>query len=180
MLDLIENIKSYYKEGACIASLLAGFFLFFYKPIKKNKPEEKNMGNKKSTSEILSKDYIKSNKHVLFIDDNKYPITELLIKNGWHHVKLVHEIESLSDDIIKNSDIILVDVIGVGHNLGFQDQGYGLALALKNDYPDKKIIIYSQEANEFHEALKKVDSVIKKRANIYLLEQELLSLYEEN
>nr|WP_307773581.1 hypothetical protein [Providencia stuartii] len=87
------------------------------------------------------------------------------------------EIDSFECDEVKSADVILVDIIGVGKNLGFKDQGYELAEALKETYPDKKIIIYSQEKNNFHKAIKKVDLTIEKTSNIYLLEKEILSLF---
>lgn len=134
-------------------------------------------GDKMSKSGIQKKDEIKINKKILFIDDNPYSITKLMQKNGWRHVNLVPEIDSFECDEVKSADVILVDIIGVGKNLGFKDQGYELAEALKETYPDKKIIIYSQEKNNFHKAIKKVDLTIEKTSNIYLLEKEILSLF---
>ena len=180
MLELIDEISTTYKTVFFISAAILAFGYAIYKKFHSiNNSRDKHMdSNPKKQTDKFSDDYIKSNIHVLFIDDHKYAVTELLIKNGWKHVRLVHEIESISDQIVKDSDIILVDVIGVGINLGFQDQGYGLASALKDYYPDKKIIIYSQERNEFNEALKKVDSIIKKTSSIYTLESELISLYK--
>lgn len=136
-----------------------------------------SLGGSVSKSNASLKDDIKINKKVLFIDDNPYPITKLMEKNGWRYVKLVPEIDSFECDDVRDADIILVDIIGVGKNLGFTDQGYELAEALKESYPNKKIIIYSQEKNKFHKAIKKVDLTLEKTSNIYLLEKEILSLF---
>ncbi|UGS48669.1 hypothetical protein JMT66_23900 (plasmid) [Kosakonia cowanii] len=125
----------------------------------------------------MTKAEIKQDKKVLFIDDNNYPIIKLLKKNGWNHVKLINDPDSLNSDDITSADIIFVDVIGVGKVLGFQDQGFGLAIALKESYPNKKVILYSQEKNNFHKAIKKVDAAIEKTSNIYDIENEILSLF---
>lgn len=139
--------------------------------------EHASSGGDVGKSNASLKDEIKSSKKVLFIDDNPYPITKLMEKNGWRYVKLVPEIDSFTCDDVINADIILVDVIGVGKNLGFTDQGYELAEALKEYHPNKKIVIYSQEKNKFHKAIKKVDLTIEKTSNIYLLEKEILTLF---
>ena len=53
--------------------------------------------------------------------------------------------------------------------MGFNDEGLGLALAIKDKYPEKKVIIYSAETNgdRFHEALRKADSFLPKNADPY-------------
>ena len=61
-----------------------------------------------------------------------------------------------------------MDINGVGLNL-FEDQGLGLASALKKKYPNKKVIIYSSETtgDRFHRALREVDGCLYKDAEPY-------------
>ncbi|EFO0343430.1 hypothetical protein D0Y94_25120 [Escherichia coli] len=196
MLDGMNLAKDTYETTMIILGVLSAVLVFGVACKAKisawwttrkvaNERVEQNMTKdieKKEDIELNSqastkKDEIKKTKRILFIDDNPYPITKLMMKNGWHHVNIVSEIDSFESSCIKDADVILVDIIGVGKNLGFTDQGFGLSKALKETYPKKKIVIYSQEPNEFHDAIKKVDLTIKKTSNIYELEQEILSLF---
>lgn len=72
-----------------------------------------------------------------------------------------------------DADIFFVDIQGVGLKLGFRDEGLGLALALKEKYPDKKLVIYSAEprGERFHKALKKADETLEKNADPYQFQQ---------
>jgi DNA-binding NarL/FixJ family response regulator len=74
----------------------------------------------------------------------------------------------LDAQVVIDSDIIFVDINGVGLTL-FEDQGLGLASALKLKYPKKKIIIYSAETSgdRFHKALRQVDDCLSKNAEPY-------------
>lgn len=76
------------------------------------------------------------------------------------------------------SDIFFVDIQGVGKKLDFQDEGLGLANALKNKYPNKKVVIYSAEnrGDRFHEALKKADDSLPKNAEPFQFQQTIENL----
>lgn len=107
---------------------------------------------------------------ILFIDDNhtEYKMVSILKKSGWPNTKSVKDITDLEDPKIVESDIIFVDINGVGTTL-FKDQGLGLASALKKKYPLKKIVIYSSETkgDRFHKALREVDDCLHKDAEPY-------------
>ena len=107
---------------------------------------------------------------ILFIDDNhtEYKMVSILKKAGWTKTKSVKDITDLDAQVVIESDIIFVDINGVGLTL-FEDQGLGLASALKVKYPQKKIIIYSAETSgdRFHKALRQVDDCLSKNAEPY-------------
>lgn len=141
---------------------------------------ESNDIEEHNAKEPMNKQEIRDKKKLLFIDDQPYSMTKLLQRNGWKNVKLVKDINRIDDDDVTEADIILVDIIGVGASMGFQDQGLGLAQALKDEYQStKKIIIYSQEekGDRFHPALNKADKCVKKDSSVYQLEKTLFELF---
>lgn len=111
---------------------------------------------------------IKSCTHILFIDDQVFPVYKTLKSSGWTHTSLIKDIKSLDDPEILNNDIFFIDIRGVGKKL-FNDEGLGIAKALKNKYPDKKVIIYSAETmgNRFDEAFRIADDFLQKNADYY-------------
>lgn len=123
-----------------------------------------------STSSPVADDKSKSNVKILFIDDNHadYKMVSILKKAGWINTKAVKDILDLDNHLILESDIIFVDINGVGTTM-FEDQGLGLASALKTKHPSKKIVIYSAETtgDRFHKALRQVDDCLAKNAEPY-------------
>lgn len=120
--------------------------------------EPENLETKKNTTKIL------------FIDDEvKFKVVKILQNAGWLHTKLIKDAKSLDQPEIYESQIIFVDVQGVGVELNFKEEGLGLASALKKKYPNKKIIIYSaeQKGDRFHQALREVDDFLPKDADPY-------------
>ena len=112
----------------------------------------------------------KNETHILFIDDDvKFKVAKILSKSGWVHTKLIKDAITLDDQEILRADILFIDVQGVGVSLGFSDEGLGLALAIKDKYPRKKVVIYSAETkgDRFHQALRKADSFLPKNADPY-------------
>jgi hypothetical protein len=110
---------------------------------------------------------------ILFIDDQKFKVVDILKKSGWQNTKIVKDINSLDSADVQDTDIFFVDIQGVGKKLGFQDEGLGLADALKIKYPNKKIVIYSAEnsGDRFHKALKNADDSLSKNADPYEFQQ---------
>ena len=115
-------------------------------------------------------DKIKEETRILFVDDEhtKFKMVSILKRAGWINTKSVKDIFDLDDPKIHESDIIFVDINGVGTTL-FEDQGLGLASALKEKYVEKKIVIYSAEStgDRFHKALRAVDDCLPKNAEPY-------------
>lgn len=129
---------------------------------------EVNSFKKVETLTTLNEQHLKDTTKILFIDDNhkEYKIVSILKKAGWTKTSSTKDINDLDCPLIKESDIIFVDINGVGLQL-FQDQGLGLAAALKKKYSNKKIVIYSAETtgDRFHEALRMVDHCLPKNAD---------------
>lgn len=125
-----------------------------------------SLANRKSTTKILFID-----------DDTKFKVVKILTNSGWINTSIIKDAKTLDEPIILNAHILFVDVQGVGVTMGFDSEGLGLALALKEKYPTKKIVIYSAESkgDRFHEALRKADSFLAKNADPY----EFQKLVEE-
>ncbi|WP_206499936.1 hypothetical protein [Vibrio paracholerae] len=134
---------------------------------KESEEEKESISTPLSDSKVTE---IKNNTRILFIDDDtRFKVVKILNKSGWVNAKLVKDIDSLDCQDVLASDIIFVDVQGVGVELNFKEEGLGLASALKDKYPQKKIIIYSaeQKGDRFHEALRKVDDFLAKDVDPY-------------
>lgn len=134
-----------------------------------NSPKSQD-DNSSSIKNSISEEKLKATTKILFVDDNhtEYRMVSILKKAGWTKTKSVKDITDLDVQIVLDSDIIFVDINGVGLTL-FEDQGLGLASALKVKYPQKKIIIYSAETSgdRFHKALRQVDDCLSKNAEPY-------------
>ena len=91
---------------------------------------------------------LKSKTCVLFIDDDRnFNVVKILKDSGWKNTKTVVDIKTLDIPVVKDADIVFVDINGVGKMLNLQYEGLDLALMLKQKYPEKKIIIYSATKN---------------------------------
>lgn len=120
----------------------------------------------------------KSRIKILFIDDDtKFKVVKILENSGWINTAIIKDAKTLDEPSIIDAHILFVDVQRVGVAMGFDGEGLGLALALKEKYPAKKIVIYSAETkgDRFHEALRKADSFLPKNADPY----EFQKLVEE-
>lgn len=124
----------------------------------------------KSKAESPHNERLKDKTRILFIDDNHtdYKMVSILKKSGWTNTKSVKDVINLNDTKVVESDIIFVDINGVGTTM-FEDQGLGLAAALKKKYPQKGIVLYSAETvgDRFHKALREVDDCLPKNAEPY-------------
>lgn len=141
--------------GWVIGSILTGilgFFYWLYSYLKNRK-------------QIISTDEIKKNVKILFVDDYKFPHTEIL-KNqfGWTNTKRIKDITGYKDKDLMEADIVFIDINGVAKKLFPNDEGLGLAAYIKKNMK-KVVIIYSDNPpskNFFHEAMKLVDDIIDK------------------
>lgn len=122
-------------------------------------------GSKKPIPGQLNKEDLQ----ILFIDDEKFKTVENLKNAGWINTKTIKDVTNLDCLDVKNSQVIFVDVNGVGEKLFPTDKGLGLAEALKKKYPEKYIVIYSaqEQGDRFHRALKVVDYTLSKNAEPY-------------
>ena len=89
----------------------------------------------------------------------------------------------MSQPELHDAHILCIDIQGVGKELGFPDEGLGLITAIHRQYPEKKIIMYSAEAqgqvDAFHPAEGFVDARLKKSANRYQFEIKLEELAQD-
>ncbi|MGR3981791.1 transcriptional regulator [Pseudoalteromonas sp. 1181_04] len=137
----------------------------------KDKPSKANE-EKVNVEPVIKKtlDDFKNETRILFIDDDmRFKVSKILIRSGWVHTKLIKDCETLDEQDVINASILFIDVQGVGLAMGFNDEGLGLALAIKQKYPQKKVVIYSAETqgDRFHKALREADSFLAKNADPY-------------
>lgn len=173
---IIEN-KEWLFSGIGVP-ILAGFFI---KKWKKRSNDESANNNTNSTTNLINNNVninvvenenntvVRTDKtiQVLFIDDEKFDIIGVLKNAGWTNTKRIKDITNLDCPDLKNSNVIFVDVNGVGKQLFPKDQGLGLAEAIKHKYPDKHVVLYSAVSHHFHKALNVVDAILEKNADPY-------------
>jgi len=106
---------------------------------------------------------------ILFIDDHEFRVVDILRKNGWQNTYRTGDVSNLDNKQLRDSHIIFVDIHGVGRELGFSNEGLGLITALKERYPEKRLVVYSAETegDRFDEGLYKADFQLKKNADPY-------------
>jgi hypothetical protein len=193
MIDWLNQNKEVFFSG--LGATLIAFFLskfFSEKKIDNLAPQNKQEVIINNTNEIRGAmseggkvpnvgDTLANRKcltKILFIDDDtKFKVVKILTNSGWINTSIIKDAKTLDESIIVEANILFVDVQGVGVAMGFDSEGLGLALALKEKYPTKKIVIYSAESkgDRFHEALRKADSFLPKNADPY----EFQKLVEE-
>lgn len=138
----------------------------------------KSADSKTAETDKTKKIQHKDDYRILFIDDkhSDFKMVSILKKAGWTNTKAIKDLTDLDDIKAREASIIFVDINGVGVQM-FEDQGLGLAAALKDKYPKKTIILYSAEptGDRFDKKLKKVDDSLPKNAEPY----EFISLIEQ-
>lgn len=179
---LIEN-KEWFFSGAGIVIITLIYNLIFKKnKTEQNNPKINNTNNiisvelsssdnipKNDLNSEINQNDIKTKKRfikILFIDDDtKFKIIDILNTAGWS-TKIVKDINNIDSELILQTHLFFVDINGVGKKLSFKDEGLGLANAIKNKYPEKKVVIYSsdEKGNRFHNALRNVDDFLPKNA----------------
>lgn len=138
-----------------------------------------NLGSQDKEYTAASAQSVEKNScNILFIDDQHadFKMVSILKKAGWSNTRAIKDLTDLDDHKAVDANIIFVDINGVGTQM-FEDQGLGLAAALKDKYPHKAIILYSAEptGNRFNKKLRKVDDTLPKNAEPY----EFISLIEQ-
>lgn len=127
---------------------------------------------------------LKNSVNILFIDDIQFKTVDALKeKDGWRNIQKVRDIDSITQKELAEAHIIFVDVQGVGKKLSFADEGLGLILAIKEHYPEKKVVMYSAESNgkvdAFHPAANIVDGRLRKSASRYEFETTIERLSQD-
>lgn len=127
----------------------------FANPFRKKLPKQINL------------DQIKARTAVLIIDDEEpTELRALLKRDNWKHY-YIDDLESLEAKKLRDSQIICIDIMGVGKALRVEN-GMGLVKDIKIKYPGKKIILYSSvsKQNIFSEALDYVDKRLRKQSSL--------------
>ena len=171
--------------GITALSLICVFIRWIYKGKSNDKPQMQvqnqvvnvNVGMQSKNQEQPVKNHyidIKSKVRILFIDDERFNMINILKKAGWKNIEYKKDLSDLDDNAVLSANVIFVDINGVGCSL-FRNQGLGLAAAIKNK--DKRVIIYSAEPNgdRFDNALRQVDACLPKNAEPI----EFMNLIEE-
>jgi len=117
---------------------------------------------------------------ILFIDDRVFGNVQIIKNAGWVNTTQIKDADSLDQTEIRNAHILFVDIQGVGKRLKFSEEGLGLIMALKERYPNKKVIVYSGEdqgkIEAFHPGIDKADARLAKNADPYQF-QTLIEKY---
>ena len=181
-MEWLSQNKEWIVVGIPVVSITIGFaikfiFKFVFKRTENNQISNTNNNNvvinnnielnDKNSSAKSERSLDKTSVQILFVDDQKFDIVDSLKKAGWTNTRRIKDVTDLDATDVKNSDIIFVDVNGVGCKLFPKDQGLGLAAAIKNKYPEKYIVLYSAVTHNFHSALNVVDFVLEKNAEPY-------------
>ncbi|MFH1047057.1 MAG: hypothetical protein V1738_02040 [Patescibacteria group bacterium] len=122
----------------------------------------------------------KLNSQVLFIDDEKFPIIDNLVRAGWNVVR-IPDLHNPDDEQVIKADIIIVDYKGVGKTLAKNKQGLGIIKLLKEKYGDnKRVVLCSAYSFKLDQEFDLADNHIAKSAEahdfISLIEDELAKL----
>lgn len=181
MVDWIQNNATL---GAGIISAIAALIAALIHWARKEEQGPKILINNSNTlSSVIGSEAgggnatgsgVKDSSKILFIDDDTtFPVIKILKKAGWRNTKVVRDVISLDSQDVQETDLFFVDIQGVGKALHFNDEGLGLALALKNKYPSKKLVIYSSEprGDRFHQAFRVADDQLAKNAEPYEFQQ---------
>jgi len=127
---------------------------------------------------------IKNACRVLFIDNEKFKtVDRLRLNDGWRNTEWIKDVESFDQPEIVNAHVIFIDIQGVGKKLCPNDEGLGLIIAIKERYPDKKVIMYSAEKqgkiDGLHKAADIVDGRLRKTADHYEFQKKLEKMAQE-
>ena len=109
----------------------------------------------------------KSTVVILFIDDNKVSFIQAMKKAGYSIVRYLKDCNNIHIQYVVDADIIFVDVNGVAMTLFPKEQGFGLAKAIKEQYPNKCVVLYSEEPQYFKKDYNILDSVLPKNSEPY-------------
>ena len=177
---MFETINSYLL--VILPVLLAGVgylikHFFFSEKKEENTPNKEKLPM--STKEEPNIYELRQKIKILFIDDDtKFQTAKMLKNSGWQNTNIIKDCKNLNSAEILETDIFFVDIHGVGLELGFSDHGLGLAAALKQKYPEKKVVTYSAEKqwDPFHKTWDLVDDRLPKDADTYQFETTIESL----
>lgn len=112
-------------------------------------------------------EHLKRKLKILFIDDDRnFQIVKILKSSGWSKTTSIIDVKNLNMTSVKESDILFIDIRGVGKSMNLEGEGLDLALIIKQKYPEKSVVIYSanSNSNSFHDAWKIINGRLMKNA----------------
>ena len=110
---------------------------------------------------------VKATIHILFIDDEKFDNVNVLKNAGGLNTKSIKDIKRIDSPEIQESDVIFVDINGVGTTLFPKEQGLGVATQIKKVFPQKYVVVYSAQPQQLHSSFSQVDAILPKNAEPY-------------
>lgn len=131
---------------------------------------QKHKGGESLETDVPSIDQMKSELKVIFVDDKKFNVVDLLKKSGWKNVTYMRDILDIDAMEVREAHVFFLDINGVGVAMGFHNQGMGLCGALKRKYGDKKrVVLYSGETSGdiFDNDARMADDTLKKDSDLY-------------
>ena len=186
---IVENKEWLFSgAGLTVLSIIGGFFFKRKSNKKDNKTTIQTASNNSNNnininvgatsaspqsseteSQKESKVLYKSDVRILFIDDQQFDIVQYLKGQGWKNTSRIPDAKTLDDPSIRQADIIFVDINGVGLKLRLRKQGRDLAVKIKRTYPEKKVILYSNEEKHdiFDKDIDILDDRISKKVDPY-------------
>lgn len=187
---ITNNINTQDLVTSLIVSAIGGLFYWGWKVIKPKSNQlaitnDVELSNQEapilSVNPNIQPSISKQDFSILFIDDDTELKMAENIKSEWANTKVITDSNNIKQIEIRNADVIFVDIQGVGITLGFTDEGLGLAKAIKQNYKDKKVVIYSaaKKHDIYHDAIQICDKVLKKDANLYEFNNLIEKYYEE-
>lgn len=182
MNTVSEWLSSNYKwlfSGVGV-SIIAGLIVIIGNKIRKdNTMHQRGITGDEHEGQNSVETTHKSNAKILFIDDDRsFKIVNMLKKSGWINVDLITDINRLDDPKLQQATILFIDIQGVGKKMGFKEEGLGLAKAIRERYPAKKLVIYSAISTHdpFAEGFSAVDARLRKNAEYYEFENTIIEL----
>jgi len=105
---------------------------------------------------------------VLIIDDKQSDLIKPLEREGWK-VSQVRDIDCITNTSLRDSHILCIDILGVGKKMSFPNEGLGLVGAIREEYPGKRILLYSSVPSHdiFDKAIDLVDKRLLKNGQPY-------------
>lgn len=201
-MDILVDVVPYAVGAGAIALSVFSYFKIGNKSVNTNIENETQQSGEGNISQAAGHDIVnikiehaavpmegkkmesrvnKDSTRILFIDDDtRFKIVTMLKKQGWVHTSIMKDLKNFEAPKFKEANVVFVDIQGVGKDMGFGQEGLGLADAIKEKFPDKKVVIYSAEktGDRFHKALQKADASLSKDADLYEFEltlEEVLS-----
>lgn len=177
---LLDNLEWLFSGLGVIVISAVGKLLFIKKQSEKTLNQESIVSNQQvvniypnvattpTNNSLDSLNYIdKAKYHILFIDDKKFDNVDILKQAGWINTKRMKDIKCIDCAEIRTANVIFVDINDVGSTLFPKEQGLGVAVKIKELYPEKYVVVYSAQPQPLHANFGKVDAVLPKDADPY-------------